>query len=367
MDDDISQQTKAIAAAAVFAIKVSSERDHTITQTATKEEDAINMMFFQNRRHQHDSTTISSRVARWSTLLLTAIVIRSTNTNFSVVTACDDCDNDENECWLCGNVGQAPNDWYAILPDGQSCTQYYLYMYDNLRDGSDDCYNAQDYVSNCCCNENGKVPDSCQPGGSNAQANYDTVEENTGPYAQCFICDYTPYLYPGNPTNAMSVRYLGDYSCSELYYMGLKGDIPDYLCGPLQYDQTTQSTCGCSTKNGAELHKPSGRNGSGGGNGFMNTFTNVFNKGNGGGGTSTNSNGSTATNANGSFFHYSGRMTFTELLSALLILFAVGIWIMAIKKEKQKKKSGGNNNKKKMSKNTTTTTTLEPDVYHTMT
>ena len=85
-------------------------------------------MFFFHRSNSRITNN------KWLILVLTALFISSPG----VVNGCDDCQNDENECWLCGDVGQAPNDWYAILPDGQSCTQYYLYMYDNLQDGTDD-------------------------------------------------------------------------------------------------------------------------------------------------------------------------------------------------------------------------------------
>ena len=43
-------------------------------------------------------------------------------------------------CWLCNKAGQPPTDWYAVLPNGQTCTNWYLYMMDYLHANDDEWY-----------------------------------------------------------------------------------------------------------------------------------------------------------------------------------------------------------------------------------
>ena len=201
---------------------------------------------------------------------------------------------------------------------------------------------AQQYVSSCCCQEDGSIPEQCEAGGTNEQASYKEVEV-TGDYEQCYICDYTPYLYPGNPQNAMQVRYLGDYSCSELFTIGLQGKIPNYLCLPMQADDLLQETCGCSISQGATYKGPNqgkwsiGRKGKKGKNNNGKDGANWFSsigfggKGNGNGGGSSNNGYNTR--------FAGGRMSAMEILITLLVIVGILVWIAAIMKRTKRTRS----------------------------
>ena len=203
---------------------------------------------------------------------------------------------------------------------------------------------AQEYVSSCCCQDDGSIPEECEVGGTNEQATYTEIEK-TGDYEQCYICDYTPYLYPGNPRNSMQVRYLGDYSCSELYTIGLQGKIPNYLCLPMQADDLLQETCGCSVKQGATYKGPNkgkwsiGRTGKKGRNNKGDDGANWFSskgglfggKGNGNGGGSSNNGYNTK--------FAGGRMSAMEMLITLLVIVGILVWIAAIMKRTKRTRS----------------------------
>jgi len=96
--------------------------------------------------------------------------------------------------------------------------------------------NQQDYVSKCCCGDS--VPSSCQHE-ENSSGRFS--EDNVGTFPICNICGKDGY--PGIPSEYVLIRYVGGFSCHDLYFRGLSGQIDDYMCGPVQ--DYVFSICGC--------------------------------------------------------------------------------------------------------------------------
>lgn len=70
----------------------------------------------------------------------------------------------------------------------------------------------------------------------------------SGPYGDepdCPICGTDEY--PGIPGAIIVARYVGEYTCSQLYNRGLNGLIPEFMCGPLQ--DFAAPVCGCGRYN----------------------------------------------------------------------------------------------------------------------
>lgn len=53
--------------------------------------------------------------------------------------------------------------------------------------------------------------------------------------------------YPGIPNAFIVARYVGEYTCDQLYGRGLNGMTPDFMCGPLQ--DFAAPVCGCGQFN----------------------------------------------------------------------------------------------------------------------
>ncbi len=53
--------------------------------------------------------------------------------------------------------------------------------------------------------------------------------------------------YPGIPYAFIVARYVGEYTCDQLYGRGLNGMTPGYMCGPLQ--DFAKPICGCGEYN----------------------------------------------------------------------------------------------------------------------
>lgn len=69
--------------------------------------------------------------------------------------------------------------------------------------------------------------------------NSPTMEKGDEP--ECKLCgDDT---FPSQPNNWVNARYVGSYSCSQLYHRGKAGKIPGFMCGPLQLK--ADELCGC--------------------------------------------------------------------------------------------------------------------------
>lgn len=116
------------------------------------------------------------------------------------------------------------------------------------------------YVSNCghsqatkniaqelCCGDT--EPPGSGNGGNTGPPEY------TGPVGDepiCPICG--TYEYPGLPNAFIVARYVGAFTCGDLYGRGLHGMTPGYMCGALQ--DFSRPVCGCGEYNPRCLDNP---------------------------------------------------------------------------------------------------------------
>eukprot|EP00980_Cylindrotheca_fusiformis_P009759 scaffold2153_cov131-Cylindrotheca_fusiformis.AAC.2 len=62
----------------------------------------------------------------------------------------------------------------------------------------------------------------------------------------CPICGDAD-IYPGDLERTISARYVGTYTCRELYFRGMDGHIPSFMCAPLQ--DFMYGACKCDPSN----------------------------------------------------------------------------------------------------------------------
>jgi hypothetical protein len=62
---------------------------------------------------------------------------------------------------------------------------------------------------------------------------------------ECPICGRKDE-YPGNVDKYIVARYVGSYTCGQLFYRGLDDKIPGFMCGPLQDYAYEPCQCGPS-------------------------------------------------------------------------------------------------------------------------
>ena len=67
-----------------------------------------------------------------------------------------------------------------------------------------------------------------------------------GPEPTCPVCGGTNE-YPGRPNQLIVARYVGEYTCGQLFNRGFHGMVPGYMCGALQ--DFTYYACGCGAFN----------------------------------------------------------------------------------------------------------------------
>ena len=98
------------------------------------------------------------------------------------------------------------------------------------------------YRNTCCDNTEPKPndPNTClnieeDEGGSGGGD-----EKGTEPV--CHLCG-SSQKFPSKPNVYINARYIGSYTCEQLYYRGKNQLIPGFLCTPLQHYAYT--VCGC--------------------------------------------------------------------------------------------------------------------------
>ena len=93
------------------------------------------------------------------------------------------------------------------------------------------------YRSKCCVSGT-----SASTSTSPAPAAAPTPHAGMGPYDMCNLC--ATGEFPKKPSALTSVSFLpGPNTCTGLYNMGLAGNIPNEMCGPLQIFM--RFPCGC--------------------------------------------------------------------------------------------------------------------------
>ena len=127
-----------------------------------------------------------------------------------------------------------------------------------LREDDDVCELSRQKYQETCCGSSGddgnndegddEATDLCYTGPTSAPV-YDGEK---GEEPICRICGTEEY--PGKAQHLFTTRYVGTYSCGELYSRGLNGLIPGFLCGPLQ--DYAHKECGCGVYNPKCINDP---------------------------------------------------------------------------------------------------------------
>ena len=97
-------------------------------------------------------------------------------------------------------------------------------------------------VQQFCCDSSYSI------GSSSSSSSTSSIPAYVGPVGNqptCPICGTSEY--PGIPFAFVVARYVGSYTCEQLYGRGLHGMIPDFMCGPLQ--DFAKPICGCGSYN----------------------------------------------------------------------------------------------------------------------
>lgn len=140
-------------------------------------------------------------------------------------------------CALCGDLSRTPNwDNVATRSPFMTCRQVYFQLA-TLESHDSRCAPLQNQFHGACCgaaNNNNNPPPQTKP-----------VQGGSGNQPQCHICN--DGSYPGKPNQLINARYVGQYSCGALYHRGRNGQIPGFMCGPLQHK--LQQPCGCGEYN----------------------------------------------------------------------------------------------------------------------
>lgn len=98
---------------------------------------------------------------------------------------------------------------------------------------------TKDIAQEACCSANEPVAFNFAP------TNPPVYSGPTGNEPLCPICGTMEY--PGNPGAFIVARYVGEFTCDQLYGRGLNGMTPDFMCGPLQ--DFAIPVCGCGQFN----------------------------------------------------------------------------------------------------------------------
>ena len=92
-----------------------------------------------------------------------------------------------------------------------------------------------------CCNPNANVGSSSSTSTPRLPAYVGSI----GTERDCPICRTAEY--PGRPNQLIVARYIGEYTCGELFSRGFHGMTPGYMCGSLQ--DFAYQACGCGPYN----------------------------------------------------------------------------------------------------------------------
>ncbi|CAJ1959868.1 unnamed protein product [Cylindrotheca closterium] len=135
-------------------------------------------------------------------------------------------------CPLCGSANKVPTRWDHVVSQSPLKTCRSIYFELAMRPiNHPTCAPMQQQYQATCCN--------AAPAPAPAPAPVPSGESGGHPY--CRICRNDDF--PGNPEVMISARYVGTYSCGTLYHRGKNGQIPGFMCGPLQ--DRIYEKCGC--------------------------------------------------------------------------------------------------------------------------
>mmetsp|Transcript_69813 Transcript_69813/g.202585 ORF Transcript_69813/g.202585 Transcript_69813/m.202585 type:complete len:295 (-) Transcript_69813:31-915(-) len=141
-------------------------------------------------------------------------------------------------CPLCATPADLPTSWNDVVPgDGRTCRQIYLFL-GEMSSNDPRCQPMKDVAQGPCCNGSGG-------GGGSRPTNPPPYTGPVGNEPACPICGTMEY--PGIPNAFIVARYVGEFTCDQLYGRGLNGMTPYFMCGPLQ--DFARPVCGCGEYN----------------------------------------------------------------------------------------------------------------------
>ena len=132
------------------------------------------------------------------------------------------------QCYLCEGSTLPPPQRQSVTPPGSDMMCLDIYT-NSLSLGPSLCATEKSSFQDYCCgiatNGGGGEDDgpSCYSGISGIGIGNEPV---------CLLCG--TYEPPGIPLSSIQMRYIGDFTCGQLYDRGLNGFILASMCGPLQ-------------------------------------------------------------------------------------------------------------------------------------
>ncbi|CAJ1967777.1 unnamed protein product [Cylindrotheca closterium] len=136
-------------------------------------------------------------------------------------------------CPLCGSASKVPARWDHVVSTSpyKTCRSVYFEM--AMRPiNHPTCAPMQRQYGAACCNAGAPPPPAPAPKPA-------PIPSSGHPY--CRICRNDDF--PGFPNAMVSARYVGTYSCGSLFHRGKNGQIPGFMCGPMQ--DRIHDKCGC--------------------------------------------------------------------------------------------------------------------------
>ena len=123
---------------------------------------------------------------------------------------------------------------------GKTCNSVMLEMADKFSPYSSQCTSSvSSYRQRCCDASYNAAPVAQAPTPSPASS------YPQGSYPKCTLCHSGQF--PEKPTTLTAILGIpGNPTCRDLYYMGIKGQISDQLCNPMQ--DYMDAPCGCYDK-----------------------------------------------------------------------------------------------------------------------
>jgi hypothetical protein len=141
-------------------------------------------------------------------------------------------------CSLCDNAGIIPKRLGFYVEPGRRCQDVFAVM-GGYAANSAICIDEQQRFREPCCGDAEPEP-MVAPTGPPAYSG------PTGDEDLCQICQNTDE-YPGIPLAGINARYVGTYSCKQLFDRGRAGLIPTFMCNPLT--DYAYAVCGCGQYN----------------------------------------------------------------------------------------------------------------------
>ena len=153
-------------------------------------------------------------------------------------------------CALCGDSSAVSPKNYAFVLEIDprlTCQDLWADLLTSNMATDETCRASKESYESICCEEEDPDPIISLASPPPPQDTNDGQDQSNEPI--CPICKTGEY--PGNPSAFIQARYVGTYSCAELYTRGVAGLIPRFMCGPLQ--DFAQDICGCGVFNPSSI------------------------------------------------------------------------------------------------------------------